>query len=125
MRMYFLVNSREMKQYDKNTIEYFGIGSSVLMERAALAVADVVTNRFLAADGKILVVCGAGNNGGDGFAAARLLYLRGYDVEILFPMEEERMTKETARQYQIVKAYGISIVFDVILDSYAVVIDAL
>ena len=123
--MYFLVNSREMKQYDKNTIEYFGIGSSVLMERAALAVADVVTNRFLAADGKILVVCGAGNNGGDGFAAARLLYLRGYDVEILFPMEEERMTKETARQYQIVKAYGISIVFDVILDSYAVVIDAL
>ncbi len=125
MRMYFLVNSREMKQYDKNTIEYFGIGSSVLMERAALAVADVVTNRFLAADGKILVVCGAGNNGGDGFAAARLLYLRGYDVEILFPMEEERMTKETARQYQIVKAYGISIVFDGFLDSYAVVIDAL
>ena len=70
MRMYFLVNSREMKQYDKNTIEYFGIGSSVLMERAALAVADVVTNRFLAADGKILVVCGAGNNGGDGFVKA-------------------------------------------------------
>lgn len=123
--MYFLVNSTEMKQYDKNTIEHFGVSSPILMERAALAIADAVIKRFSAADGKILVVCGAGNNGGDGFAAARLLYQRGYEVEILLAMEQARMTNETALQYQIVQMYKIPIVTGISFESYAVVIDAL
>ena len=71
--MNYAVNAQEMKQYDNNTIEYYGIPSTVLMERAALAVFYEITGRFYPDCGKILVLCGAGNNGGDGFALARLL----------------------------------------------------
>ena len=46
MHMQYLVNSQEMKQYDKNTIEYYKIPSAVLMERAALAVSDEIKKQF-------------------------------------------------------------------------------
>ena len=51
-----------------------------LMERAGTAVADVVADRFL---GRVAVVCGAGNNGGDGRVCARVLRGRGRDVELI------------------------------------------
>lgn len=74
--MQYLLNAREMKQIDKNTIEVFGVPSLVLMERAALRVVEMIKKE--AADAKkTLVVCGTGNNGGDGMAVARMLYLEG------------------------------------------------
>ena len=51
-----------------------------LMERAGTAVADVVADRF---PGRVAVVCGAGNNGGDGRVCARVLRGRGRDVELV------------------------------------------
>lgn len=120
-----LVNSQEMKQYDKNTIEQFGIPSVVLMERAALAVFAEIKKRFSFPCGKILLLCGAGNNGGDGFAVARLLHLAGYDVEIFFPMKEAQMTAETKAQYHTAKKYQIPESSDLSDASYAVIIDAL
>ncbi len=71
--MRYLLNSGEMKQMDKNTMEYFGIPSPVLMERAALCVFYQM-QRLCNKKGRILVICGAGNNGGDGLALARLLF---------------------------------------------------
>ena len=56
--MYELVNSQEMKLYDKNTIETFGVPSAVLMERASLAIADAVAGRFRRKNTKILIICG-------------------------------------------------------------------
>ena len=44
--MRYLVTAQEMKQYDKNTIEYLGIPGPVLMERAALAAEDFLKERF-------------------------------------------------------------------------------
>ena len=91
--MYKLLNSAEMKQCDRNTIEYYGIPSAVLMERAALAVFAEVSRRIEKNAGRILIVCGSGNNGGDGLAAARLFYLAGYDVEVWIPADKNKMTK--------------------------------
>lgn len=125
MAMKELVNSREMKQYDKNTIEYYGIPSAVLMERAALSVFDEIKNRFFNLHTRILVVCGAGNNGGDGFAAARLLRLFGYPVEILFPMDVSKMTAETKAQYEAVQKYKIPKISQLKENSYDVIVDAL
>lgn len=123
--MEYLVNAQEMKQYDKNTIEYYGIPSAVLMERAALAVFDEIKSRFHPDCGRILIVCGAGNNGGDGFAAARLLHLAGYETECMFLMDEEKMTPETKAQYQSVQKYGVPVCRTFKQDSYAVIVDAL
>ena len=122
--MKYLLNSREMKACDTGTIEYFGVLSAVLMERAALSVIEELENIKLEFQ-TCLVVCGSGNNGGDGFAIARLLYLKGYDVCILFYGSEEKATEETRRQIGIVKKYKIPIVSELPKKSYDLVIDSL
>lgn len=123
--MNYAVNAKEMKQYDKNTIEYYGIPSPVLMERAALAVFYEITARFRPGCGRILILCGAGNNGGDGFALARLLYLEGYQVEILFAMDEEKMTPDAKAQRMSTQKYNIPEIKELSRHSYAVIADAL
>lgn len=104
----YLVNSREMKKYDANTSETFQIPSLVLMERAALETAAVIKEEHIKAD-DVWVVCGSGNNGGDGLAVARLLYLEGKSVRVVFFGEESKATEETRKQLAILKAYGILI----------------
>lgn len=126
--MAYLVTGKEMKQYDKNTIEYYQVSSAVLMERAALAVLDEVCARFQKLSNRILVVCGSGNNGGDGLAVARLLYQKGYSVQILLPMDCSRMTPETKQQYLTVSKYEIPMEFHLKgrkEEDYDVIIDAL
>ena len=66
--MKVLLNSSEMKSCDVSTMMQYGIPSEVLMERAALAVRDAAVKHFHPEN--VLVLCGSGNNGGDGFAAA-------------------------------------------------------
>ena len=67
--MKYIVNAREMKNCDLNTIEKVGMNAEVLMERAALSVVSEIENRGLLS-GKIMIFCGFGNNGGDGLAIA-------------------------------------------------------
>ena len=121
----YLVTREEMKQYDKNTIEQYHIPSMVLMERAALSVCSEIKIRFSPECGKILVLCGAGNNGGDGFAIARILHLAGYKVEILFAMKEASMTPEARAQCNTAKRYGVPVFVHLKEEPYAVIVDAL
>lgn len=123
--MRYLVNSREMNQYDHNTSEYYGVSSMVLMERAALAVLECIQKQTDPQDGKALVVCGTGNNGGDGFAIARLLKLAGYPVEALFLSDSKKMTPETKRQYETAKKYQVPILTEWKEGHYSVIVDAL
>jgi len=123
-----LVSSAGMKELDRRTIEEKGVPSLVLMERAALAVTDAlsVSDAFTLSDalalsdalttaykakstGNVLCVCGAGNNGGDGFAVARLLKLAGRDAEVLFIGDRKRMSEETKQQARIAENYGVPI----------------
>ena len=72
-----LTSAAQMREMDRRTIEDFGVPSLVLMENAALRVVDVIAERFGPLRGKrIAVVCGKGNNGGDGLAIARHLATR-------------------------------------------------
>lgn len=107
--MQYLLSAREMKQIDKNTIEVFGVPSLVLMERAALRVVEVIKKEQIDA-AKTLVVCGTGNNGGDGMAVARMLYLEGNSVEVWLIGNPEKCSEETKKQYDILKAYEVPVV---------------
>lgn len=122
--MDFLPNSREMKQYDKNTIEYFGVPALVLMERAALAVVDEIKKQKIFAE-KILVAAGTGNNGGDGIAAGRLLKQEGHEVVIALIGEHEKMSEETKHQLHIAKKYGLTVTDKIPECEYNIVIDSL
>jgi NAD(P)H-hydrate epimerase len=68
----------QMREMDRATIEDVGVPGPVLMERAALGVSTLVRSRYPGRH--TLVVCGSGNNGGDGLAAARQLHLAGHPV---------------------------------------------
>jgi len=76
------VTREEMREIDRIAIEERGIPVDLLMENAGRAVADAVEERASKAC-PVIAVCGGGNNGGDGFVAARLLAERGFEVEVL------------------------------------------
>jgi NAD(P)H-hydrate epimerase len=82
-----LVGAARMGTLDEHTIEKLGVPGEVLMEAAGRAVVDALLARFgellLAPGAEVAVVCGSGNNGGDGFVIARQLHLLGVPVRAL------------------------------------------
>lgn len=122
--MEYIVNSAEMKRADFNTINHIGIPSMVLMERAALGVAEELLCGAFDLK-KVVVVCGSGNNGGDGIAIARMLYLKNIDIKILFQGNENKCTDETRQQMEIARKYGIEICKDETFEGCTTIVDAL
>ncbi len=82
-----LVSAQEMRSLDGYTIETLDVPGGLLMESAGRAVAEeaieVLNDAGLGREGRVSVLCGAGNNGGDGYVAARHLHMAGYSVRIL------------------------------------------
>lgn len=105
-----LVDGNGAKKLD-NEAQKLGISGMVLMERAALSVADFIKDCFLAenADKRIVVLCGCGNNGGDGVACARILYERGYSVEVFVLGKEEKFSSQMKEQINLANNSGASL----------------
>ena len=78
-----VLDTAQMREADRRTIEEIGIPSIALMENAGRRVADVMASTFDdLAESSVAVLCGRGSNGGDGFVAARALRRRGADVAV-------------------------------------------
>ena len=122
--MRILVDSKTMKKCDACTIERYKVPSMVLMERAALAVVEEIEQQRIDRR-SCLVVCGLGNNGGDGLAIARMLFQKGSDVTVVCEMKEEKATEQTRLQYNILKQYGVRLVPEIPAETYTLVIDAI
>ncbi len=125
--MRYLVNSREMKQYDKNTSEHFKVPSVVLMEQAAQAFVSLLYEEAYDTS-ETLVVCGTGNNGGDGLAIARLLSLSGSHVTVVRCGNPDKATEENRLQADILLAYRIPVLTEIPEKTehpYTLIIDAL
>ena len=121
-----VVTADEMKALDHNTIQKAGLPSLVLMERAALKTVEEIMQRLKdRGKEKILVVCGTGNNGGDGLAIARLLHLQGIRTWYYVAGKEERMTAETAGQLRTAEYYQVPRVHNLKSDEYTTIVDAI
>jgi hydroxyethylthiazole kinase-like uncharacterized protein yjeF len=92
-----IVSAAEMRAIDRATSERFGVPSLTLMENAGAAVAQHVSALY--GDGKIVVVCGKGNNGGDGFVAARLLHQAGKKIEVILLADPGELYGDAAIMY--------------------------
>lgn len=103
-----LLTARQMKAVDAYTIGTIGIPSMVLMERAAMCVAEAV-REMAAQECVIWAVCGTGNNGADGVAAARMLHLLGYQVRIYVVGDQDRGSGEFAVQASIARNLGMEV----------------
>lgn len=102
----YVVNATEMKNIDRYSIEQLGIPSLALMERAALAVTEEIEKhvpRDTLRGKQSLILCGMGNNGGDGLAIARMLYVLGGNPVVYITGGPEQGTGEWKTQYQAVK----------------------
>ncbi|HZJ28744.1 MAG TPA: NAD(P)H-hydrate epimerase, partial [Solirubrobacterales bacterium] len=95
--LYPVLDADEMRALDRWAIEEMKVPSLDLMEAAGRALADAVIE--LAVPGPVRIVCGKGNNGGDGLVAARLLAERGLDVETILLAPPTELSPDAAANH--------------------------
>jgi hydroxyethylthiazole kinase-like uncharacterized protein yjeF len=93
-----IVTAAEMREIDRATSQRFGVPSLTLMENAGSAVAEFVVARYSSAE-RIGVICGKGNNGGDGFVAARKLKAAGREVRVMLLAEPAELRGDAAEMF--------------------------
>ena len=96
-----LVTPDEMREMDRRTIEEIGVPGIVLMERAALGAVEVLVDRFGPDLGRVGILCGGGNNGGDGIAMGRMLDQRGVDVDLVFLSSTDGIGGDAGTNFEI------------------------
>ena len=119
----------EMRNLDRRATEEFGVSEDLLMENAGQAVYFVILQEFGIKNNKFVVLCGSGNNGGDGLVVARKIHSSGGEVRVFLLDDESKFKGAAKNNFEIVSRMPIeisrvssidSIIVDV-LDSDAIV----
>ena len=123
-----VVTAHEMRTIDRLAMEEFHYPEILLMEHAALALWREICSRFV--PGKVAIVCGKGNNAGDGWALARLLNRSGFAVTVFQPEEEGELPPPAQQNRMMALGLGInalswSALLSNPLLSFSLVVDAL
>ncbi len=108
-----IVTAAQMQELDRRTIAEAHIPATLLMERAGSGIVSCLEQRLGPVRGKtVTVVCGKGNNGGDGFVAARLLRRRHAKVRVLAMASISELSRDAATMYrQFVRGAGKSSIY--------------
>lgn len=102
----YIMSVENCRNIDKRAIENIGIPSIILMENAASEVVSKVKDF----GESFLVICGKGNNGGDGLAIARKLFYIGKRVKIVVLAENEKYSKDFMTNFTIINNMGIDVI---------------
>jgi ADP-dependent NAD(P)H-hydrate dehydratase / NAD(P)H-hydrate epimerase len=106
-----LVTASEMKEMDRLAIERIGMPGTVLMENAASGACRIFLDHFNPGCGsQIVIFCGKGNNGGDGFAMARRLLGAGMQVVVICLAETSQITGDARINLEIIERMGLAII---------------
>src|SRR2546422_10744419 len=106
-----VLNAAQMREADRRTIEDIGIPSLVLMENAGRqAVAAMEAMYSDLSDRQVAVLCGRGNNGGDGFVIARTLAERGVDVFVFLIGLVSEVRGDARTNLEILGRLGLTVV---------------
>ncbi|MBT3318742.1 MAG: NAD(P)H-hydrate dehydratase [Clostridia bacterium] len=103
-----VVSKMAMQSLDNHMIEKMMIPSLLLMENAAFGITSAVCDKF-DANIKISVICGVGNNGGDGFACARQLKAKGYNVRVYLVGKTQELKGDAKTNADTVNEYIVEI----------------
>lgn len=100
-----VLTAAEMREVDRRTTEEYGIPSIILMENAAHAVARVITEKLGGSvkEKSILILCGKGNNGGDGAALARILMQHGAAIEVILLSEFDELSGDALLNFNLLR----------------------
>ena len=108
--MRYVVTASEMREIDRRTIEEVGIPGLILMENAGLGVVEAVLDLLKDIhDGRVVVFCGKGNNGGDGMVVARHLFNRGIDVDIYLTGKKNSLQGDALANMNILDGFNLKI----------------
>ncbi len=121
--MLTILNCAQMKELDRYTIQDKFMLGEVLMERAAISVVRHLEEKKDTLH-RTLIVCGSGNNGGDGVAVGRLMHLKGYRVEVFCPGDPEKFSRDLILQLKIAEKYRVPVVNNPQWDEYTTIVDA-
>lgn len=102
-----VLSRKWIREVDRRAIEEYGIPGPVLMENAGRGTADLLCR--LGIDGTVLVLCGRGNNAGDGFVIARHLELRGFRAEVLLCSSPDQLQGDALLNFNILRKSEIPI----------------
>jgi ADP-dependent NAD(P)H-hydrate dehydratase / NAD(P)H-hydrate epimerase len=106
-----ILNTEQMREADRQTIEEVGIPSLVLMENAGRQVVAAMEAAFPdLLERRIAVLCGKGNNGGDGFVVARSLSQRGVDVSVFVVGTVSEIRGDARTNLEILGRLGVTVV---------------
>ena len=115
----------QMREMDRHAIKEYKIPSLDLMENAATTVLNVILKEYTFAK-KIVILCGYGNNGGDGIALARLLKENNIEVLPYLFGDKEKMTNDAKAMHKKMQSAGLEfILFDGHLPACDLIVDAL
>ena len=105
-----IVTGKEMAGIDKTTIEELGMPGPVLMENAARAACRAFVN-YVGKEKKpgVVVLCGSGNNGGDGFCIARILSGWGFPVKVIFVGRIQSLKPDARLNFQLLEKYKVEV----------------
>lgn len=104
-----ILSASQFREIDRLSTESHGIPPLTLMENAGAAVVDAIEERFEDIESlAVAVLCGKGNNGGDGFVTARLLIEKGCSVAVFLFAGEEEVRGSAAANLQRLKALGVT-----------------
>src|SRR5580658_8549004 len=103
-----ILTAAQMREIDRLTIEDLGMPSLTLMENAGARFVEVLEARFAPLDKqRIAILCGKGNNGGDGFVIARQLWMRqGIQPRVMMLGDPERLSPDAAVNYRFLARIG-------------------
>ena len=106
--MSLVLTREQVRRVDRLAIQRYGMSGLVLMENAGRNAAEVVRHSY-GDRGEALILCGSGNNGGDGFVIARHLHNIGWDVRSILVGDEESLTADTRVNFLIARNMGLPI----------------
>jgi NAD(P)H-hydrate epimerase len=104
----FALTREQSRELDRRAIDDYGISGLVLMENAGRGVVDVLER--LGIRGPIVILCGKGNNAGDGFVIARHLELRGHECKVMLLFPRSELTGDAATNFAILEKTSVPIV---------------
>ena len=102
-----IVSGSQMRQIDSDAIEEIGIPGAVLMENAGKAILNAMDKSEINSGDNILILCGKGNNGGDGYVLARHLHNRGKSVKVIVLSDKKDLKGDALLNYKILQKIGV------------------
>jgi NAD(P)H-hydrate epimerase len=108
LSMIRVATAKEMQAIDRTTIVRYGVPGQVLMERAGLSVVGRIRESYPGSP--VCVICGGGNNGGDGFVIARILHNDGRRVTACMVSPASKLKGDALANYQIARKFGVTLV---------------